>query len=399
MQGYVPRHLSGQIRKSLKTYPVTALLGPRQCGKSTLAKACLQKIKNSVYLDLEKPSDKRKLQNPELYFSTQSKKLICLDEIQLQPDLFPLLRSVVDENKRNGQFLILGSASRDLIQNSSESLAGRIDLLELTPFLLPETSPIKINPLKLWNRGGYPKSLLAHAQSDSYRWRQNFIQTFLERDIPQLGFNIPAKTLSRLWRMLAHNQGQTLNQSRLGESLGCSHTTIRSYIDLLEQTFVIRSISPFESNLKKRLIKSPKIYIRDSGLLHALLEIENQDQLIGHPIIGASWEGYCVEQILASLPDWRAFHYRTSSKNEVDLVLQKSKKTIIIEFKTSKAPTLTKGFWTIREDLKPTESWVICPVDGAYPIEKDVFVGNVENFLQKVQKVLTNNRRKRYNHI
>jgi uncharacterized protein len=384
MQTYVPRQLAQQIKNSIKNYPVTALLGPRQCGKSTLAKEFLSKIKKSIYLDLEKPSDRRKLENPELYFSTQTTKIICLDEIQLQPDLFPVLRSVVDEQNRNGQFLILGSASRDLIKQGSESLAGRIDLLELTPLLLNEIQNDKINYLKLWNRGGFPRSLLARSQSDSYRWRQNFIQTFLERDIPQLGFNIPAKTLSRLWRMLAHNQGQLLNQSQLGNSMACSHTTIRSYIDLLEQTFVIRVLPPFESNLKKRLVKSPKIYLRDSGLLHALLEIENQEQLIGHPIIGASWEGFCIEQILSSTVGWRASHYRTSSQNEVDLVLQKGKKTIVVEFKISKSPKLSKGFWQIIKDIQPNESWVICPVDESYPIEKNVFVGDVTSLIKRL---------------
>lgn len=383
MQTYIHRQLADKIQQSIENYPVTAILGPRQCGKSTLAKSIISELPKAIYLDLEKPSDLRKLENPEFYFSTHQDKLICLDEIQLHPHLFSILRSVVDQTGRSGQFLLLGSASRDLIQHSSQSLAGRISLLELTPFLFSEIAPQKISYQILWERGGYPKSLLAKSLVQSYDWRQNFIKTFLESDIPQLGFQIPSQSISRLWRMLAHHHGQTVNLSQLGNSMGLSHTTIRTYIDLLEQTFMVRTIPAYESSLKKRLVKSPKVYIRDCGILQTLLEIEDFETLVGHPVFGASWEGFCIEQILNALPDWRFYHYRTSSQNEVDLILEKTQSRQLIEFKTSKAPKLSKGFWTLHKDLKPDTTWIICPIEESYELQKNVFVGNIYHFLQK----------------
>jgi len=301
MQTYIKRFFTEKIRERLLNIPGVIILGPRQCGKSTLAKAIISKIENAVYLDLERPSDINKLIDPEAFLSLNADKLICLDEIQRVPELFPILRSVIDENRRNGQFIILGSASPDLIRQSSETLAGRVSYFELTPFLFKEisehSSPNKLR--KLWLRGGFPRSYLASDEKESFEWRLNFIRTFLERDIPQLGFRIPAKTLERFWKMCAHLHGQLLNSSKLGESLGVSHHTVRSYSDLLEQTFVLRVLRPYESNLKKRLIKSPKIYIRDTGLLHALLDIESHNELLGHPVYGASWEGFVIENILS----------------------------------------------------------------------------------------------------
>ena len=234
MQTYIPRQIQSQIKEYLIDFPVVAILGPRQCGKSTLARAMVQKYKNSVYLDLERPSDLRKLQDAELFFNMYKDNLICLDEIQRTPDIFPVMRSIVDEHKKKGHFLILGSASRDFIKQSSESLAGRIAYMELTPFLFSELSPphktVDNGLEKLWLRGGFPESVLARNNSASIQWRENFIRTFLERDIPQLGFQIPAQAMQRLWRMIAHNHGQVLNASRLGQSLGISHTTARSYV-------------------------------------------------------------------------------------------------------------------------------------------------------------------------
>ena len=306
MQTYIKRFFTEKIRERLLNIPGVIILGPRQCGKSTLAKAIISEIENAVYLDLERPSDINKLTDPEAFFSLNADKLICLDEIQRVPELFPILRSVIDENRRNGQFIILGSASPDLIRQSSETLAGRVSYFELTPFLFKEisehSSPNKLR--KLWLRGGFPRSYLASDEKESFEWRLNFIRTFLERDIPQLGFRIPAKTLERFWKMCAHLHGQLLNSSKLGESLGVSHHTVRSYSDLLEQTFVLRVLRPYESNLKKRLIKSPKIFIRDTGLLHALLDIESHNELLGHPVYGASWEGFVMENILSLLPNW-----------------------------------------------------------------------------------------------
>jgi len=282
MQGLenIKREKLAECIERLESFKALAILGPRQCGKSTLAKYIVSQFPGSVYLDLETPSDLQKLSEPELFFEQHAEKLVCLDEIQRQPDLFPILRGILDRGNRNGQILILGSASRDLIRQSSESLAGRIAYVELTPFSLVEVE----NLSQLWLQGGFPLSFLAKTQTKSFQWRLEFIRTYLERDIPQLGFNIPAQTLRRLWTMCAHNHGQLLNQSKLGDALGLSHTSIRSYLDLLAQTFMIRVLSPFETNVKKRLIKAPKVYIRDSGILHGLLKLVSFDDVLGHPV-------------------------------------------------------------------------------------------------------------------
>jgi len=376
MQTYINRIITANIEEKLGNMPGVVILGPRQCGKSTLAKAIISEIGGAVYLDLERPSDVSKLRDPEAFFSLNSGKLICLDEIQRVPELFPVLRSVMDENRKNGQFIILGSASPDLIKQSSETLAGRISYFELTPFVLKEVS--EDNHLKtlrkLWLRGGFPRSYLASNEKESIEWRLDFIRTFLERDIPQLGFRTPAKTLERFWRICAHLHGQLLNSSKLGESMGVSHHTVRSYVDMLEQSFVLRVLRPYESNLRKRLIKSPKIYIRDSGILHALLSIENHNDLLGHPVYGASWEGLVMENILPLLPNWKASFYRTSYGSEIDLILEKGNKRVAIECKGSTSPNLTRGFWNAVSELKFKEVWVIAPVKEAYPIEKGIMV-------------------------
>ena len=389
MQTYIPRHIQPQIKERLIDFPVVAILGPRQCGKSTLARAMVQKYRDSVYLDLERPSDARKLQDPELFFNLYKENLICLDEIQRAPDIFPVMRSIVDEHRKKGHFLILASASRNLLKQSPESLAGRIAYMELTPFVYPElVTPHKKegDGLKqLWLRGGFPESVLARNNGASTIWRGNFIRTFLERDIPQLGFQIPAQAMQRLWRMIAHNHGQVLNASRLGQSLGISHTTARSYIDLLSQTFMVRILSPFITNVKKRLIKSPKVYVRDSGILHALLEIETMDQLLGHPVYGFSWEGFVIETILSWLPDWRAAFYRTSSGNEIDLIIEKGRKRIAIECKASLAPSASKGFVLALQELHIETAWIIAPIDEAYPVSKNITVSPLPHFLKAVQ--------------
>ena len=382
---YLKRKLHKELIDCLNNFPAVAILGPRQAGKSTLAKMISNNFNNYLYLDLEKPSDLRKLSEPELFFDINKNKLICLDEIQRKPDLFSILRSVIDENRRNGQFLILGSASRDLIRQSSESLAGRIIYLELPPFLFSEiiqTEQDKKNLLrKFWLRGGFPRSFLAKNDKLSNIWRSNFERTFLERDIPQLGIHIPAETLRRLWKMCAHNHGQILNYSSLGKSLGLSHTTIHSYLDLLSQTFMVRILPPLEINLKKRLVKSPKIFIRDSGILHSLLEIESFDDLLGHPNYGASWEGMAMENIIAALLYWNIAFFRTSGGAELDLVITKGRKRIGIEFKASPAPKVSRGFWNAISDLQLQEAWIIAQVDEAYPIKKNVFIASLENFL------------------
>jgi hypothetical protein len=376
MQTYIERIITTKIKQKLQNMPGVVILGPRQSGKSTLAKAIISEIGTAVYLDLERPSDVSKLRDPEAFFGLNSDKLICLDEIQRVPELFPVLRSVMDENKQNGQFIILGSASPDLIKQSSETLAGRISYFELTPFVLKEVSEDHhLKTLrKLWLRGGFPRSYLASNEKESFEWRLDFIRTFLERDIPQLGFRTPAKTIERFWRICAHLHGQLLNSSKLGESMGVSHHTVRSYVDMLEQSFVLRVLRPYESNLKKRMIKSPKIYIRDSGILHALLDVESHNDLLGHPVYGASWEGLVIENILSLLPNWKASFYRTSSGSEIDLILEKGNRRIAIECKVSTSPDLNRGFWNAVSDIELQEVWVVAPVKEAYPIEKGVMV-------------------------
>ncbi|MCG8603480.1 ATP-binding protein [bacterium] len=377
-----------EVVQSLLDFPAVAILGPRQAGKSTLARKVTEEIGNAVYLDLEKPSDLRRLSEPEIFLNLHREKLICLDEIQRAQDLFAVLRGRIDENARNGQFLILGSASRDLIRQSSESLAGRIAYLELSPFDLAELVQTLDDSDTLleqtWLRGGFPRSFLSLNDSRSLNWRDNFIRTFLERDIPQLGFQIPAKSVRRLWQMCAHTHGQILNASRLGESLGVSHTTIRTYLDLLQQTFMVLLLPPCEANLKKRLVKSPKLYIRDSGILHALLEIESLDELIGHPVYGASWEGFALENILSVLPKWNKGFYRTSSGAELDLVLTRGQKRIGVEFKASKAPHLSRGFWNAIDDLQLERTWVIAPVPDSYPVAENVEVSGLAPFLENL---------------
>jgi len=316
MQGKIhPRNIEPELRECLLDFPSVAVLGPRQCGKTTLAKKIVREQPNAIYLDLENPADLAKLREPELFFSQHSNQLICLDEIQRIPEIFAPLRAVIDSRNRNSQFLFLGSASRDLIRQSSETLAGRIAYLELTPFLYNETekfyTPVSLH--NFWIRGGFPDSLLARTEKSSRRWRENFIRTFLERDIPQIGFRIPAPTLRRVWQMCAHTQGQLLNSSQLGSSLGVSHTTFRSYIDILAETYMLRILPPYVSNLKKRLVKSPKVYLRDTGILHSLLAIDTFDDLLGHPVLGSSWETVAMETIIATFPEWEPYFYRTAA--------------------------------------------------------------------------------------
>ena len=383
MHTYISRKIEPDVQKNLRNFPVVAILGPRQCGKSTLAKRIISYRKKSVYLDLELESDLKKLEDPELFLSHHEDKLICIDEIQRMPDLFKELRGIIDQKRKNGRFLILGSASRDLIRQSSETLAGRICYMQLAPFLFSEVSSAgKPDLMKLWSRGGFPESFLSRSNQSSAIWRDNFIRTFLERDIPQLGFNIPAQMLRRLWTMLAHSHGQVLNSSRLGESIGVSHTTIRSYLDILEQTFMLRLVQPFHANVKKRVIKSPKVYVRDSGILHSLLGIEYKNDLFGHPVFGSSWEGFALENILSAYPKYSPYFYRTSSGVEIDLVLERGTKRIAFECKASKSPTLSKGFYQALKDLSIDHAYIISPVDEQYPIKKSVIVAPLHTFIK-----------------
>ena len=387
MQGYIERYQDPFIRNRLSKMPVVAILGSRQSGKSTLAKHIIKKIENSLYLDLESNRDLRKLEDPETFFEDNYQKLICLDEIQRRPELFTPLRSIIDNSNRKGQILILGSASPDLIKQSSETLAGRISYFELTPFLLIEIGQDSMK--KLWLRGGYPDSFLGESDEDSLFWREDFIRTFLERDIPSLGIKYYSGNINRLWQMCAHITGQILNYSTLAASLGVSGHTVKNYIELLIRTYMVRLLQPYYLNLKKRLIKSPKIYIRDSGILHSLLNIESRNSLLGHPSYGASWEAFAIEQILSSIKGWQSYFYRTSSGNEIDLILTKGQELIAVECKASSAPELTKGFYIARDDLNPRESWIIAPVPETYLLNKDknIHVGNPLHLITKLNRL------------
>ena len=385
MQGkYLPRNIEPELQECLIDFPAVAVLGPRQCGKSTLARKIIAKQPNAKYLDLEKPADLAKLQEPELFFAQHSDKLICLDEVQRLPEIFAPLRSIIDSRNRNGQFLFLGSASRDLIQQSSETLAGRIAYLELTPFVYAEIEKAQepISLQDLWLRGGFPDSLLARNERASGRWRENFIRTFLERDIPQFGIRIPAPTLRRVWQMCAHTQGQLLNSSQLGSALGVSHTTFRSYIELLAETYMLRILPPYMANLKKRIVKSPKVYLRDSGILHSLLAIDTFDDLIGHPVFGASWETVAMETIIATFPNWEPYFYRTAAGAEIDLVLIRGNRRVAFEFKASTTPHVTKGFWNGLRDLDIEQALIIAPINESYPIRANVRVSPLSELYQ-----------------
>jgi predicted AAA+ superfamily ATPase len=382
MHVFVERKVENTVRQYLKIFPVVAVLGPRQCGKSTLVKTLAANWGDSIYLDLQNDTDLSKLDQPTYFFQSNDDKIICLDEIQLVPQLFSVLRSVVDQNRQNGKFILLGSASRDLIQQTSESLAGRIGMVYLSPFTINELSNLDGFSLNtFWLRGGFPDSYLSESDTFSKIWRDNFVKTFIERDIPQLGFQIPALQLKRLLTMCAHNQGQLLNYSKLGESLGLTHPTIKRYIDLLEQTFIVRTVLPYEVNVKKRLVKSPKVFVRDSGILHQLLAISDYNSLLGNPIFGSSWEGVVVENVIVNYPDWDYYFYRTATGDELDLILIRGNQCIAIECKASTAPKLTKGFWRALDVVKPQRTFVIAPILGYYDIAPQVMVCGLDEFL------------------
>lgn len=393
LQRYIKRKLEKEILDSLKSFPITALLGPRQCGKSTLARHLISERSDVVFLDLQRPSDLRKLDDAEFFFHTQGDKLICIDEVQEGPEIFPLLRVMVDDDRRPGKFLLLGSASQEIVRQSSETLAGRIHYVELTPFTyceLMDDEPVMYkNPIELWNRGGYPGSFLASSVEISLAWRMDFIRTFLERDIPQFGFSIPSLTMRRFWTMIAHFHGQILNASKMGQALNVTHPTIRKYLSILEQTFMVRVLPPCTLNVKKRLVKSPKVYLRDSGLLHSLLEINGFEELMGHPVVGSSWEGFCIEQIITKLKDWRASFYRASSGEEIDLILDRGRKRLVFEFKASMSPKVSRGFPGSLEVLKPDKAWIVAPIKDSYKVPSGAMVANLQEVLEELKKYET----------
>ena len=371
----ISRRILPNIEKALVQFPAVALLGPRQAGKTTLARSVGSNHVNSLYLDLERPSDLAKLADPELFLSRHADQLVVLDEIQRQPDLFPVLRALIDENRRPGRFLLLGSALPQLLRQTSESLAGRICFHELAPFDVSEIKPGHAGLANFWLRGGYPLSWLAESDEASLAWRESFILTHLERDIPAFGIRIPGPTLHRFWRMLAHLHGQMWNASRLASGFGVSAPTVQHYLEILEATYMVRRLPPLHVNLGKRLVKSPKIYLRDSGLLHALLGIRSLDELAGHPIVGPSWEGWVLEQIAQLLsPQWALSFYRTATGAEMDVVAERGERRIGFEIKLSSAPSLSKGFWSAMKDLQLEQAYVVAPVETGYPIAEKVEV-------------------------
>lgn len=381
-----------KVAQLLDEFPAVALTGPRQAGKTTLALEIAQ-ARGGTYLDLESPSDAARLSEPELYFEQHQRELVILDEVQRTPGLFPVLRGVIDHRRRAGQqaghVLLLGSASIDLIADASESLAGRLAVVELGPLNVLEV-PVPERGA-LWLRGGFPDSLLAASDAASLRWRQAFVATYLERDIPLLGPRIPAETLRRLWTMLAHRQGAPLNAAELAGALAVSGATVARYLDLLVDLLLVRRLEPATSNLGKRLVRAPKVYVRDSGLVHALLGLETADDLLGHPVVGASWEGYVIEQLAqVSPPESDLSFYRSSGGAEIDLVMTwPGGERWAIEIKRTATPTVGRGFRSAAEDLQPDRSFIACPITGSFPLAGDVTAIGVAELAELVAAAKT----------
>ena len=350
--------------------PVTALLGPRQCGKTTLARV-FAADRPATYFDLESQPDVRRLQNPELMLGSLD-GLVVLDEIQVMPELFNVLRVLVDRPNNPARFLVLGSASPTIVKHVSETLAGRVEFIELAGFDLHELGETSVETL--WLRGGFPRSVLADSEEDSLAWREGFIRTFLERDIPQLGITIPATAMRRFWTMLAHYHGQTWNATELARSMALSDKTVRSYLDILTGTFMVRQLQPWYENLGKRQVKAPKVYFRDSGLLHSLLSIPDRHTLLAHPRVGASWEGFAIEQVLQAVSPAEAYFWATHSGAELDLLFLQRGRRYAVEVKFSEAPTVTKSMRTALTDLQVAHLWVVYPGQHAYPVHEQITV-------------------------
>ncbi|MBN3035063.1 MAG: ATP-binding protein [Bacteroidales bacterium] len=384
---YYKRILEENVLRALENYPVTAVTGPRQCGKSTLAKHIIGKEdRKTLYLDLEKPSDLRKLDNPEWFLRNQRGTLVCLDEIQRKPDLFPLIRSLMDDWGGNGHFLILGSASRDMIRQSSESLAGRISYKRLTPFLYNEIQNISTTEEYLV-KGGFPRSLLQEDFNLSFEWRKDFISTFLERDLLMWSGFSPA-TMGRLWQMIAHINGQIINYSMIGNSLGVSSQTVRNYVDLLASTFMVRLLPPSTANTGKRITKSPKVYITDTGISNALLDIPDFNNLAGHPGAGAAWEAMVLANLTGNFPHLNYSCYRTGHGAEIDIIAGYGRKRIAVECKLSENPGLSKGNYSVIEDLNPSVTFVVSPVSNGWSMQPGIEVVNLPELIEAFPEYL-----------
>jgi len=370
----IPRSALASVQSALSRFPVVALLGPRQVGKTTLALELARSsgAMEATYLDLESPRDLARLSDPESYLESQEGRLVILDEIHRVPQLFEVLRGIVDRRRRGGDraghFLVLGSASLDLLRQSSESLAGRIQFVELTPIRLDELSDPR--PLhRLWLRGGFPDSFLAPDDAASLEWREAFIRTYLERDVPLLGPRVPAQTLRRLWTMLAHNHGQQLNAARLASGLAVSGQTVARYVDLLADLLLVRRLPTWTGNVGKRLVRTPKVYLRDSGIAHALLGISTLDDLLSHPVCGSTWEGLIIETLMGTADPARCSFYRTSAGAEIDLVMELNDgKTLAIEVKRSSAPGVSRGFRIACQDVGASAAVVIHSGAESFPL-------------------------------
>ena len=369
------RRQTRTVLARLEQFPAVALLGPRQSGKTTLAHG-VARGRPSVYLDLEAPADRAKLSDAALYLAGHTDKLVVLDEVQRAPELFRTLRGVIDAGRRRGdgvgRFLLLGSASMDLLRQSGESLAGRIAYAELAPFDALEVGPDARE--RLWIRGGFPDSFLAASDEASAVWRENFIRTYLERDIPRLGPRIPAETLRRFWTMLAHRQGAPLNAAELARGLAVDGKTVARYLDLLVDLLLVRRLPPFRASVGKRLVKSPRVYVRDSGVVHALLRLDDREAALGHPVAGGSWEGFVLENLLCAAPGrTEASFYRTAAGAEIDLVLDlPGGARWAVEIERGLAPTLGKGFYRARDDVKPDRAFVVYSGDERYPMAEGI---------------------------
>ncbi len=385
----IERTLLNDVLERLNYYPGVVLVGPRQVGKTTLARTIAELRQEAVFLDLERPSDRAQLQDPETFFAANRSQLVILDEVQAAPDVFAALRPEIDLQRRAGRFLLLGSASGKLLKQSAESLAGRVSYMELSPLLAHElmasgtdaaqaqTDIDKLLSLqRLMLRGGFPLSYTASTDTRAMQWRQDLIQTFLQRDLPQLGVTIPAATLHRVWRMLAHNHGQLFNAAQIGQALGgVAHSTIGRYLDLFVDALMLRRLMPLHANLGKRLVKSPKVYVRDSGLLHALLNLGSLHDLQGHGVAGASWEGMVVEHVMAGAPSGAEVNfYRTAAGAELDVVVTIGGQQLAFEAKFSSAPKPARGFWQACADLQVQSAFVVAPVRGRYPISATTWV-------------------------
>ena len=376
-----------EIAESLEYFPVVGIIGPRQVGKTTIAKEISKIIKKeTIYIDLENPRDIAKLHDPVLYFEDNIDKCIILDEIQNTPYLFSVLRSMVDLKREPCRFIILGSAIPELIRDSAESLSGRIAYIELSPFNLTEVYKPKQKIVdKLWLNGGFPDAFLMNNQKFTEQWHYNYIKTYIERDLPNLGLKTDKNILIKLLQMLSHIHGDIINYNNLSKSLGLSSNTVKKYVSFFESAFIVRLLQPFHTNMKKRIIKSPKIYIRDTGILHYLQNINDKEDLYGNPLIGNSWEGFVIEQIIEILPNkYQVYFYRTHDGSECDLVIAKSQKPVAsIEIKYSSAPKLTKGILFAFDDLNSKNNFVVTPDSDDYLLKKNIRVCNVYDFLTK----------------